>query len=63
MPYANVNGVNLYYESYGDGDPVILIEGLGSQLQSWATQVPIYSEHFRVVVFQLLSFSRIMISG
>ncbi len=51
MPYAHVNGVKLYYKTYGEGDPVILIGGLGSQLQSWATQVPIYSKHFKVVVF------------
>ncbi len=51
MPYAQVNGVKLYYEVHGDGDPVILICGLGSQLQSWATQVPIYSKHFKVIVF------------
>jgi 3-oxoadipate enol-lactonase len=51
MPYAQVNGVKLYYEVHGEGDPVILICGLGSQLQSWATQVPIYSKHFKVVIF------------
>ena len=51
MPYTNVNGINLYYEIYGEGYPVVLIEGLGSQLQSWATQVPIYSKHFKVIVF------------
>ena len=51
MPYANVNGINLYYETYGEGQPVVLIEGLGSQLASWATQVPIYSQHFKVIVF------------
>ncbi|MEX0998454.1 MAG: alpha/beta fold hydrolase, partial [Thermodesulfobacteriota bacterium] len=51
MPYAQVNGVKLYYEVHGEGDPVILICGLGSQLQSWATQVPIYSKHFKVIVF------------
>lgn len=51
MPYAQVNDVNLYYEIHGEGDPVVLICGLGSQLQSWATQVPIYSKHFKVIVF------------
>lgn len=51
MAYADVNGVKLYYEVHGEGYPVVLIGGLGSQAQSWATQVPIYSKHFKVVVF------------
>jgi pimeloyl-ACP methyl ester carboxylesterase len=51
MPYTNVNGIKIYYEIYGDGYPVVLIGGLGSQIQSWATQIPIYSRHFQVIVF------------
>lgn len=51
MAYADVNGVKIYYEVHGEGYPVVLIGGLGSQVQSWATQVPIYSKHFKVVVF------------
>lgn len=51
MPYASANGVNIYYEVHGDGYPVVMIGGLGSQIESWATQVPIYSKHFKVVVF------------
>ncbi len=51
MPYASVNGVKIYYEIHGEGYPVVLIGGLGSQIQSWATQVPIYSEHFKVITF------------
>ncbi|MCI0453687.1 MAG: alpha/beta hydrolase [Candidatus Dadabacteria bacterium] len=51
MPYANVNGIRIYYETYGEGPPVILIGGLGSEIQSWATQIPIYSKHFMVIAF------------
>ncbi len=50
MPFVRVNRIRMYYEAYGQGEPVVLIGGLGSQVQSWATQVPIYSEHFKVVV-------------
>ena len=51
MPYARVNGIKIYYETYGEGHPVVLIGGLGSEIQSWATQIPIYSKHFQVIVF------------
>jgi pimeloyl-ACP methyl ester carboxylesterase len=51
MPYTIANGMNIYYEVHGEGFPVVLIGGLGSQIESWATQVPVYSKHFKVVVF------------
>ena len=51
MPKVKVNGVNINYEVHGEGEPVVLIGGLGSQMQSWATQVPIYSKHYKILVF------------
>jgi len=51
MPFAESNGIKIYYEIYGEGEPVVLISGLGSPLGSWETQVPIYSEKFKVIVF------------
>lgn len=29
MPLTVVNGIELYYESHGSGDPLVLIGGLG----------------------------------
>ncbi len=51
MPLIKANGININYEIHGKGEPVVLIGGLGSQLQSWATQIPIYSEYFKLIVF------------
>ena len=51
MPLIKANGININYEIHGKGDPVVLIGGLGSQLQSWAMQIPIYEQHFRVIAF------------
>jgi 3-oxoadipate enol-lactonase len=51
MPYANVNGINIHYEVRGEGPPVVLIGGLGSQISSWSTQVPLYSKYFKVLAF------------
>ena len=51
MPNAKVNGINIHYEVRGEGPAVVLIGGLGSQMSSWATQVPIYAKHFKVVIF------------
>ncbi len=51
MPYAETNGISIYYESYGQGYPLVLIGGLGSTLESWSVQVPLYSKYFQVIVF------------
>ncbi|MEA4880803.1 MAG: alpha/beta fold hydrolase [Synergistaceae bacterium] len=39
----------LYYEIYGDGPPLLLIAGLGSDSASWQTVVPPLAKHFRVI--------------
>jgi 3-oxoadipate enol-lactonase len=40
MAYAHVNGIILYYEVHGSGDPILLIPGLGSDAGTWATFLP-----------------------
>lgn len=51
MPYTIANNIRIYYESQGNGEPLVLIGGLGSDISSWATQIPIYSKLFRVIYF------------
>jgi 3-oxoadipate enol-lactonase len=49
--FADANGARLYYEVYGEGEPLLLIMGLGANHLSWAAQVPVYAREFRVIVF------------
>ena len=35
MPYAQVNGINLHYEIEGQGQPLLLIMGLGAPAAAW----------------------------
>ena len=30
MPFAHVNNIRMHYETHGHGEPLVLIEGLGS---------------------------------
>jgi pimeloyl-ACP methyl ester carboxylesterase len=51
MPKAHANGIDIYYEIHGSGDPLVLINGLGYDLWMWHKMVPGLAEHFRVIVF------------
>ena len=51
MPKVSVNGLKLYYEIEGDGEPVVLIPGYASGLSLWSRQVPSLVRDFRVITF------------
>ena len=35
MPYIKVNDIQMYYEIHGDGEPMVLIVGLGTDISEW----------------------------
>jgi pimeloyl-ACP methyl ester carboxylesterase len=51
MPYVPTRDIITYYEEAGRGAPLVLIRGLGSDLQAWALQVPVLAKHFRVITY------------
>lgn len=51
MPTVQLRDIVTYYEEHGSGEPLVLIMGLGGDLQAWARQVPALSKHFRVITF------------
>jgi 3-oxoadipate enol-lactonase len=48
---ANIGDTVLYYETFGEGYPLVLIRGLGSNADHWYEQTPVLSKEYRVVVF------------
>jgi len=51
MPEVQLKEVRLYYESRGDGPPVVLIPGFGNGLWIWFKQTEELARRFRVVTF------------
>lgn len=47
--YAFVNGINLYYETYGSGKPLILLHGNGGSINAFKYQIPFLEKYFKVI--------------
>lgn len=53
MPYANVNGIKIYYEIYGKttGLPVLLINGLGGTCRDWGPLPKMLSKDKLIIIY------------
>jgi len=51
LPNIQTSKLNTYYEIHGDGEPLLLIRGLGSTCEGFKPQVDGLSPHFRVISF------------
>ncbi len=48
--YAAVNGIQMYYEIYGEGEPVLLIHGNGSSSAGMGHQIEFFKQKYKVIV-------------
>ncbi len=54
MPYQEINGIRLRYETWGVGEsPLLLLHGLGSSADDWFMQLPAFAPHFRCIALDL----------
>ena len=51
MPRAHINGIQLYYESTGEGFPLVLAHEFAGDFRSWETQVRYFSRRYRVITY------------
>jgi len=47
--YAPVNGIKLYYEIYGEGQPLLLLHGNGGSIGSRRNEIPFFAKKFKVI--------------
>src|SRR5829696_4246369 len=51
MPYTTHEGIHLWWEEEGVGDPLLLIMGLGATLEWWARLRPSLAARYRIILF------------
>jgi pimeloyl-ACP methyl ester carboxylesterase len=58
--HAAVNGINMYYEIYGNGDtPLVLIHGGGSTIQTtFGNLIPLLAKHHKLIAVELQAHGR-----
>ena len=53
LPIAHVNGIELYYEIHGEGEPVIFGNGVFSNTLGWVYQLAIFSKEHQVILYDM----------
>lgn len=48
--YVAVNGIKVYYEVYGEGEPLLLIHGNGGSIKSSTPKIDYYKDKYQVIV-------------
>src|SRR5574338_652846 len=51
MPIINANGIDIYYETRGEGKPLVLISGLGYGMWFWNKVISDLAEQFQVIAY------------
>ena len=47
--YVKANGLKIYYEEYGSGEPLILLHGATDTCKLWKPHLPHLTKHFQVI--------------
>jgi pimeloyl-ACP methyl ester carboxylesterase len=53
MPKIKINDLNMYYEIHGQGEPLVLIHGLGSSSRDWEYQLEYFASSYKVLIYDV----------
>ena len=58
MPTIHINDIDMYYESRGEGESLLLIHGLGSSTRNWELQVRYFANRYQVITCDVRGHGR-----
>ena len=47
--YVTANGIKIYYEAYGSGEPLLLLHGNGQSIDAFNQQIPEFAKKYHVI--------------
>src|ERR1700691_51037 len=48
--YADIRGFKMYYETYGKGEPLLIIHGNGGSINNFVYQIPYFAKNYQVII-------------
>ncbi|MBK8609348.1 MAG: alpha/beta hydrolase [Chitinophagaceae bacterium] len=48
--YVKLRGINMYYEIYGTGAPLLIIHGNGGSINNFGKQIPYFEKEYKVIL-------------
>ncbi len=48
--YADIRGFKMYYETYGKGQPLLIIHGNGGSINNFLFQIPYFAKKYQVIL-------------
>lgn len=54
----NYNGIKIYYEDTGDGEPLLLLHSFFGTADQWKPHVEVYSKQFRTIAIDMMGHGR-----
>ncbi|EMA45787.1 alpha/beta fold hydrolase [Halococcus saccharolyticus] len=58
MPTVQTNEIQMYYEEYGEGPPIVFLHGATADHRLWAEQAKPLASDYRVIVYDLRGHGR-----
>jgi pimeloyl-ACP methyl ester carboxylesterase len=56
--YASVNGLRMYYEVHGEGNPLLLLHGGATSIETFTHQIPFFAREFQVIAPEQMGHGR-----